>query len=82
MRKNRLKYSFVYSFKITRHGLVFAFWLLIIHMDYYFFTFAKYQLKLDLFIINYTPPLHDKKPRLRAKRGESEANATWTTGLQ
>lgn len=32
-------------------------------MDYYFFTLAKYQLNLDLFIINYTPPLHDKKTK-------------------
>lgn len=43
---------FVYNFKITRHGSVFTFWLLIIHRDYYFFTFRKYQLNWDLFIIN------------------------------
>lgn len=62
----------VYHFKITRHRSVFTFWLLIIHMDYYFFTFAKYQLNLDLFIINYTPPLHDKK-----KKRKKRSVATW-----
>lgn len=44
---------FVYHFKITRHGSVFTFWLLIIQIGYYFLTFEKYQLNLDLFIINY-----------------------------